>query len=683
MMKTCCHFSRYQNSLMKLLPLIACAWGTLCASSYAAPNDSSYYISPQGKDSNPGTKEQPFLTIARARDAVRQINQKMTTDIHVYLRGGTYPLTETISFSPADSGMNGHRVVYQAYPNETPVVHGADRVTGWKQHQGRIYTAKLDRSTKLRTLIVNGKRARMASKTVHALGGWGQYTITAGQAPWARISGNKPDGVEYPGHEVPLLTNPSDVEIMRNTTWNSNIVCVRDIITNGENRVLQLQQPYGAIALNQGWDSGFSVNGEHTIYNAWEFLDQPGEFYFNKTNGTLYYHADQEDMKSAKVFAPRLGRLIEINGSSRQQRVENLTFQGLVFAFSEAVLPAVENSSGKATVQAATWCMAFDDTDWHKIQYRAYETTPCAIEVNSAKSISFEDCQLKHIGNDGIGLINDVSDSQCIGNLCYDIGGSAMQVGHPQHLYEGDGGAHEKFSPDQEGVCRKILIKNNVLHELTTLYYGHAGITAYFVDGLTIEHNHIQGTQYSAVSLGWGWNNFDEISQPGNPTTTSRNNSFSYNRVYDCMKLLHDGGAFYTLGSQPNSQANGNYVKAATTHFQGVYHPDEGTAWYTGKDLVFEITPGQDNFELNDWKRKRDNHYRNIYSTSSSQQTGAPNCTIEELHVIPDAQWPPEALAIIKKAGPEPKYDHLLKQIPGVVFEPRSRYTVPTSATPK
>lgn len=668
-------FTRSALASLLLIGSLSCA--LMGKTPAAAPEkNQSLYVSPQGNDSNPGTKQRPFLTIARARDAVREISNAMTSDIHVYLRGGLYPLTETVTFTAADSGKNGHRIYYRAYPDEIPVVHGAERVTGWSHHQGRIFQAKLDRSTKLRTLIVNGKRAHMAHKTVTALGGWGTYSITAGQAEWARISGSKPDGVEYAGHDVPELANASDIEIMRNTTWNSNIVCVREAVTSGANRVLKLQQPYGAIALNQGWDSGFSVSGEHTIYNAFEFLDQPGEFYFNKTTGTLYYHADQEDMTRADVYAPKLARLIDIQGTSLTQRVENLSFEGITFAFTESILPTVEHSSGKATVQAATWCTAFDDTDWHKIQYRAYDTTPCAIEISSATAIIVENCHLKHIGNDGIGMINDVTESQCIGNLCFDIGGSAFQIGHPQHIYIGDGGPHEKYSPQTEGLCRNILIKNNVMHELTTLFYGHAGLTAYFVDGLKIEHNHIQGTQYSAVSLGWGWNNFDEISVPGNPTTTCRNNSFNHNRIYDCMKMLHDGGAFYTLGSQPNSEANGNYVKAATTHFQGVYHPDEGTAYYTGKNLVFEIVSGQDNFELNDWKRKRDNHYSNIYSTSSSQQTGAPNSTITDLHVIPDANWPQPALDIIKNAGPEPQYDSLLKQIPGIEFDPKDRYTV-------
>lgn len=666
--------SRHVSTTATLLALLTLVPGLRAQS--PATNATAFYVSPLGDDSNAGTKEKPFRSLSRARDAVRSVNQTMNADINVFLRGGNYPVTETLTFTPADSGRNGHKICYQAYENEVPVLNGADQVTGWKVHKGRIYEAKLDRPTKLRTLIVNDKRAYMAHKTVSARGGWGNYTVTAGQADWARTGGSKPDGVQYAASDVPEIANASDVEIMRNTTWNSNIVCVREIITEGENRVLKLQQPYGAIALNQGWDSGFAVNGEHTLYNAFEFLDEPGEFYFDKASGTLYYYADKEDMATAKVAAPKVGRLMAIQGKSRTDRVENISFGGIAFANTESVLPMIENSSGKATVQAATWCMAYDDTNWHNIQYRAYDTTPCAIEVSSARSIHFEDCHLRHIGNDGIGFINDASDSQCIGNLCVDIGGSAFQVGHPQHLYEGDGGPNEKYSPAEEGICRNILIKNNVLFDLTTLFYGHAGITAYFVNGLKIDHNHIQGTQYSAVSLGWGWNDFDEISKPGNPTTTCRNNTFNNNRVYDCMKLLHDGGAFYTLGSQPDSEASGNYVKAATTHFQGVYHPDEGTAYYTGKNLVFEIVPGQDNFELNDWKRKRDNHYSNIYSTSSSNQTGAPNSTITDLHVFPDANWPQEALDIIRKAGPEPAYDALLKKLPGVEFDSKVRYTV-------
>jgi len=265
---------------------------------------------------------------------------------------------------------------------------------------------------------------------------------------------------------------------------------------------------------------------------------------------------------------------------------------------------------------------------------------PGAINVSSADSISFEDNTITHIGNEGINFTNDVVNSEFVGNALIDIGGSGINISHPQHVYIGDGGEHEIYSSDVEGVVQDLRVENNLIYDATRMYYGHA-------------------TTYTGISLGWGWNNFNEINK-ANPTTTAGNNKVNNNRIFNVMTLLHDGGALYTLGSQPDSEANGNYVKAPSENFQGVYHPDEGSAWWTGSDLVFEIVPGQDNFELNVWRDKHDNNYDNIFSTSTESQTGAPNSSITNLQVFPDADWPSEALDIIDASGLEPDYQHLL-----------------------
>jgi hypothetical protein len=647
--------------------LIGLFMAVLFVSAGFADTQAVYYVSPTGSDSNPGTEEKPFQTLAAARDAVRAVNSSMTGDIYVFLRGGYYPITQTITFEPQDSGTNGYRIYYTAYPGEVPVLSGGTQITGWTRHEGNIYKAALNRTGKLRTLIVNGKRAYMASKTVSCQGSWGTYSITAGQADWAWISGSKPDGVRYRAVDVPQLANAADVEIVNQTTWNQNIVCVREIVSEGSERIFKFQQPMGAIAMNQGWGAGFAAGGMHRIQNAYEFLDTPGEFYFDRASSTLYYYAGSENMADAVVYAPAVTTLIDICGTSTTNRVRNLTFKGLTFAYTEAELPQVAGSSGKTSCQGATWCKAFANTDWHADQYRAYDVMVGAIHVSSAESIHFIENKIQHIGNEGISLINDVSHCRIVGNAITDIGGSGIQIGHPQHIYEGDGGTGEKYPPSVEGVCRNNTIQNNLIYDTTTMYYGHAGITVYIADSLEMVHNHIEGTHYGGVSVGWGWCEFDGTSlsrKPGNPTTTCRNIRFNYNRVFDCMKTLYDSGAFYTIGAQPDSEASYNYVKAATTHFQGVYHPDEGTAWYTGRNLVFEIVPGQDNFELNDWGRKHDNHYDNIYSTSSAMQLGAPNCTVTNLHVYPNADWPPEALEIIEQAGLEPACRYLLPPPP-------------------
>ncbi|MGJ8641054.1 MAG: CBM35 domain-containing protein [Opitutaceae bacterium] len=648
--------------------------GFVFASSLSFAAQYEVYVSPQGNDMNRGSGEEPFKTIERARDAIRSVNQKMSGDIIVHLSGGTFPISEAIEFGPEDSGMNGHRIIYSAYGNGETVLSGATQVTDWKPFRDGIYRAQLNHSKKLRSLFVNGQRAYMASQNAGVRGGWGEFKVKAGQADWAWVSGSTVDGISFNASDVPDLKNPEDVEVLRNTKFNSHILGIRDITTEGGDRIFKFQQPYAAIALNIKYGAYHPSRG-HTIMNALELLDEPGEFYFDRSEKTVYYMPrDGENMATADVQAPRVGRLIEITGTSKTDRVSNLTFEGITFAYTEADLCEVAGSFGKTSVQAATHCIAFDEPDWHIYAYRAYDTMPNAVTLTSAQSIEFKSNILKHIGNEGIGIINDVSESSVVGNLLYDVGGGAIQVGHPQHVYEGDVHEYAKYSPAVEGVCRNILVENNVLYDMTTMFYGHAPITAYFVDGLKILNNHIQKCNYTAVSLGWGWNNFDEISTDGNPTTTCRNNVFSYNRVYDCMRMLHDGGAFYTLGSQPNSEASGNYVKASTDHFQGVYHPDEGTAWYTGKDLVFEILPSEDNFELNKWRRKHDNHFSNVYSTSAGVKLGAPNCTVTDLKVIPDAKWPKEALAIIRSSGIKAPYQSMLKVIPGIIFNDEKRY---------
>ena len=147
-------------------------------------------MSPSGSDTNDGTVGSPFQTITKARDVVSTVNTSMTGDIYVYLRGGDYRITSPITFAVKDSGTGNHRIYYQAYPGETPVINGAQKVTGWTVSSGGVYKATLDRTTKLRNLYVNDARANMTSKSVSAKGGTGTYAVTSGQAGWAWASGS-------------------------------------------------------------------------------------------------------------------------------------------------------------------------------------------------------------------------------------------------------------------------------------------------------------------------------------------------------------------------------------------------------------------------------------------------------------------------------------------------------------
>lgn len=65
--------------------------------------------------------------------SVRAINAAMTGDIVVELADGTYRLSAPLSFTAADSGNDGHTVVWQAAPNAHPIISGAKKTTSWSQ----------------------------------------------------------------------------------------------------------------------------------------------------------------------------------------------------------------------------------------------------------------------------------------------------------------------------------------------------------------------------------------------------------------------------------------------------------------------------------------------------------------------------------------------------------------------
>jgi hypothetical protein len=636
---------------------------TVSTTAVSAATQATYYVSPTGSDSNPGTLEAPFQTLTKARDAVRTINNNMTGDIYVYLRDGNYNITSTVTFGTQDSGTNGYRIYYQAYPGETPVLNGATKVTGWTQYSGNIYKAALNRSTKLRNLYVNDKRASMTSKTVTAQGGYGTYSITAGQAAWAWTSGSASDGVRYNSTDIPeIASNKDDLEIVNGSTWNENIVCSRDVITSGNYRVLLMQQPYGAIAQTPGWGAGFVATGNHTIYNAFEFLNSPGQFYFDKTNKILYYYIRSgENMATADVEAPVVEKMIDISGTSTTNRVKNITFEGITFANTDYSLVNVAGSHGKATCQASNAFNVYYNGNWHDTKYDLLDTLPGMIGVSSSDSINFTGNIIKHSGADGITLVNDVINSNITGNYITDIASSGISVGHPQHLYIGDGGSREKYSPGVEGVCKNDSISNNVLYNLSMQpgFGGCAGITAYFVDSLSITYNMIHTTAYNGINMGWGWNNWPD-------STSCKNNTVSYNRIINTLSRLHDSGAIYTLGQMPGTNINQNYVKGIPPATSGPtygLHNDNGCAYITENDNVLDIDPGVKytiNCEDYQPKDKHDLTILRTYATVNKMGANPPNSVIDPPVAVPDNVWPQTQYNYCLNSGVQEAYRNLI-----------------------
>lgn len=90
------------------------------------------WVAPDGNDANPGTEDQPFATLARARDAVSALPAAAGTGARIVrIRPGEYPLRETFALAARDSGTPAAPIVYRAERKGTAVFHGGTRINGF------------------------------------------------------------------------------------------------------------------------------------------------------------------------------------------------------------------------------------------------------------------------------------------------------------------------------------------------------------------------------------------------------------------------------------------------------------------------------------------------------------------------------------------------------------------------
>ncbi len=127
-----------------------------------------FHVSPKGSDANPGTADQPFASLTRARDAVRALKAKgpLAEAVRVIAADGTYTLTEPLVLSAEDSGTAQAPVSYEAASGARPVFSGGRVLSGWQQAGNGLWTVKIPEVAAgqwyFEQLFVGGRRATRA-----------------------------------------------------------------------------------------------------------------------------------------------------------------------------------------------------------------------------------------------------------------------------------------------------------------------------------------------------------------------------------------------------------------------------------------------------------------------------------------------------------------------------------------
>lgn len=551
------------------------------------------YVSLQGNDKNPGTKEAPFNTLNRAIKQAREwrrLNRpEVAGGIYIRLEEGVYAQRNSLFLRPEDSGTPDSPTVICAVDGAHPVISGGVAVTGWKR--GCNHPAIPE---KLKQKIWSVEAPLIGNRRVETRQMWvnGHKVQRAAQFPDGGLERMIDFNPEEQTITIPVsqsvnpkrLQNAGQLEMIVHQRWAIAILRVKSIDVKDGQAVVRFHEPESHLEFAHPWPQpvigGEKGNSSFCLTNALELLDQPGEWFQEYPSGMIYYYPQaSENMETAEVIIPTLETLVTIDGTLSRP-VKHIQFNGITFAHTSWMRPSYQ---GHVTLQGG-----FPLLDAYKLQEpglpekaelenQAWITRPeTAIRVRGAEHIDFKHCTFRHLSSTGLDYEWAVTASSVEDCQFTDIGGTALLVGaFPDGGFE----THIPFIPaDVRELCSHITIRNNFISNVTNEDWGCVGIGAGYVRNMDISHNEVCHLNYSGICVGWGWTSLE---------SGMCNNRIEANYVHHFARRLYDAGGLYTLSNQPGSVMRNNRIEHlieapyATNDRAFYIYLDEATDGYT------------------------------------------------------------------------------------------------------
>ncbi|MBI1390334.1 MAG: DUF5123 domain-containing protein [bacterium] len=499
-------------------------------SAQPAVGDRLFFVSPAGDDGGDGSIQAPFATLSRARDAVREWKQSngLKQPVTVFLREGTYFLTEPLTFGPQDSGVEAAPVTYSAYRDETAVISGGVRLPKLSESSGAGVAAipeSINGGRAFYQLFVNGER-RTRARTPDE----GYYHFDG--------SLTLADPAYFPykeGDILPAWAERGDVEINALSKWAGFRMPITAI--DAEKHLATVSK-----AVSQSSWSGKKDN-RYWIENAPECLDAPGEWFFDsKTRELKYLPESGETVGELELIAPAIERLIVIEGDPQNGAfVEHLQFKNLTFSHTRAY----QLDEGYPELQAA------------------YQV-PAAFSAIGASYCLVDGCRFVNLGNYAVEFSRGCKNNTISYNLMAGLGAGGVKIGETANR------------EDEASRTEYNVVSDNDIHDIGVLYPAAVGVWIGLSAHNQAIHNLVYDTYYTAFSVGWSW---------GYNPTNCHDNLIAYNHAYNIGRgVLSDMGGVYTLGYQPGTVVRNNHFHHVVSYDYGGWglYTDEGstgTVW--------------------------------------------------------------------------------------------------------
>lgn len=543
--------------------------------------EAQIYVAVNGSDHNDGTIAYPKATLhaalRQAREMRRLKDPVVAQGVRIMLKGGVYHLHEPVFIRPEDAGTVGSPTIIMAADDTQPVLSGGVKVSGWKKTnvpglqakaKGKVWVADAPVAN-FRQLWIGHRKAVRARDTMRRILSWDHAA----------------EQCEIP---KPAIQYAKGLEMFIHQWWAIARLRIKAMEVRGDSARLSFHQPESRIQSEHPWPAPWistkTGNSGFYLENALQLLDEPGEWFLDtERQQIIYWPREDEDLRRDEAIVPLLETLVKVEGTI-DAPVSHIYFQGIGFQHTTWMRPA---QYGHVPLQAGMYLL-----DAYKLkppgtpEKKGLENQawigrqPAAVQLSFVSHTQFKNCRFSHLAATALDYIKGTDNDHVNGNVFTDIGGTAIQAGtFSDEAFE----THLPYLPSDERVlCRYLDISNNFISGCGNEDWGCTGISAGYVQNISIVHNELCDLPYTGISLGWGWTK---------SVNAMRNNRVHANLIHHYAKHMYDVSGIYTLSAQPGSEISENAVhtvlKAPFAHDPNHWfylYLDEGSSYFTVKD---------------------------------------------------------------------------------------------------
>ena len=456
--------------------------------------------------------------------ALAATNGSLTSDLIICLAPGLHSVaSEPHALTGAVHGVRGGggRVVWRGFG--LAAISGGLQVTGWAPTTlggspafvAAVPAPLAATGAAVRALWVRGARAARTRVEGAALGAC---------TPWSAAGAGGASGFTCAAVPPAWATNSTaSIEL----TWPivvRNWIAPRCTLASVVGANITLTSPCGA-HLAARWGR---LAAPVAVEAAPAFPLPPGVFFHDRDGARLFY-APTANQTSADLEADAWVAAQEVLSSL--EHVSGHSFQGVNFTYG--AWAQVNSGDGFVDDQAAVF--ACSSTAVTPFCEGGTAEPRGNVRVVGGAGVAFEGCGFAHLGAAyALSIMGGAKGPVVRGCVFTDLSGGFLKLG--SITVAQNGGADPSLWDSGASVTY------NWASGLAEEYGGACGYFGGFLFSADVSHNTVYDAGYSGFSQGWGWGTLF-------PKGVG-NNSLSYNRAVNVMRMLRDGGGIYVNGAE-------------------------------------------------------------------------------------------------------------------------------------